>query len=155
MSKVDIKQFKLSNDDDVICEVLHWDEEDDAIIVRGALKIINVEDFSRGVRFYAFRPWMVFQDNPEELSTINSGHVVSMCTPSKEVLGHYAGTLDQIKKQLKIKKRDLPLDSVASKMEEMDEDEFEEYMDMLVSELDTTDSDLPENVIKFRPKTFH
>jgi len=154
MTKNDIKQFKLTNDDEIICEVLHWDDDEGTIIIRGALRIINVEDFSRGARFYAFRPWMVFQDNPEELSTINPGHIIAECTPSAEILKHYASSLLQIKEQLrtKKKKKDVPLEDVVSKMDEMDEEEFEQYMDMMLSEIDTNDSDMPENVIKFKPK---
>jgi len=158
MTKNDIKQFKLTNDDEIICEVLHWDDDEGTIIIRGALRIINVEDFSRGARFYAFRPWMVFQDNPEELSTINPGHIIAECTPSAEILKHYASSLLQIKEQLrtKKKKKDVPLEDVVSKMDEMDEEEFEQYMDMMLSEIDNDDSDMPENVIKFRPKnTLH
>ena len=158
MTKNDIKQFKLTNDDEIICEVLHWDDDEGTIIIRGALRIINVEDFSRGARFYAFRPWMVFQDNPEELSTINPGHIIAECTPSAEILKHYASSLLQIKEQLrtKRKKKDVPLEDVVSKMDEMDEEEFEQYMDMMLSEIDNDDSDMPENVIKFRPKnTLH
>jgi len=158
MTKNDIKQFKLTNDDEIICEVLHWDDDEGTIIIRGALRIINVEDFSRGARFYAFRPWMVFQDNPEELSTINPGHIIAECTPSAEILKHYASSLLQIKEQLrtKKKKKDVPLEDVVSKMDEMDEEEFEQYMDMMLSEIDTNDSDMPENVIKFKPKnTLH
>ena len=105
MTKNDIKQFKLTNDDEIICEVLHWDDDEGTIIIRGALRIINVEDFSRGARFYAFRPWMVFQDNPEELSTINPGHIIAECTPSAEILKHYASSLLQIKEQLRTKKK--------------------------------------------------
>ena len=155
MTKNDIKQFKLTNDDEIICEVLHWDDDEGTIIIRGALRIINVEDFSRGARFYAFRPWMVFQDNPEELSTINPGHIIAECTPSAEILKHYASSLLQIKEQLrtKRKKKDVPLEDVVSKMDEMDEEEFEQYMDMMLSEIDTNDSDMPENVIKFKPKS--
>jgi len=158
MTKNDIKQFKLTNDDEIICEVLHWDDDEGTIIIRGALRIINVEDFSRGARFYAFRPWMVFQDNPEELSTINPGHIIAECTPSAEILKHYASSLLQIKEQLrtKKKKKDVPLEDVVSKMDEMDEEEFEQYMDMMLSEIDNDDSDMPENVIKFKPKnTLH
>ena len=52
-----IKQFKLTNDDEIICEVVQWDsEEESTMIIRGAMRIVTMEDFSRGVRLYAFRP---------------------------------------------------------------------------------------------------
>ena len=60
-----IKQFKLSNDDEIICEVIEWDNEDNsAIITRGMLRIIQGEDVDKGLRFFAFRPWMGFAEDP-------------------------------------------------------------------------------------------
>jgi len=57
-----IKQFKLTNNDEIICEVVEWNEpdtQDASIIIRSCMKVILMEDFSRGVRFYAFRPWFI------------------------------------------------------------------------------------------------
>ena len=49
----------------------------------------------------------------------------------------------------------MPLDDVASKMESMDEDEFEAYLEDLAKDIDLSsdDSDMPENVIKFKPRS--
>ena len=66
MSKV--KQFKLTNNDEIVCEVHQWnDSESDDIIIKKALKIVSIEDYSRGIRFFALRPWMSFQDDPDYL----------------------------------------------------------------------------------------
>ena len=55
-----IKQFKLTNDDEIICEVLQWDDEENrAVIIRAVMRIINIEDYHRGLRFFAFRPWIL------------------------------------------------------------------------------------------------
>ena len=65
----DIKQFKLTNNDEIICQVLQYDDADNAaMVVRGTMRIIAAEDYTRGVRFYAFRPWMGFTDGPDELN---------------------------------------------------------------------------------------
>lgn len=157
-----LKQFKLSNDDEVICEVVQWNDEDnDAIIVRGALRVIYVEDFGKSIRFFAFRPWMVFHDDPTVLHTINSGHIIAETTPSQELLKHYASTLDQINNQLKSKKykTTMPLDEITANMHDMDDDEFERYIQAISDEADmmeeNPDSDMPENVVRFKPKTVH
>lgn len=153
-----LKQFKLSNDDEIICEVVQWNDEDnDAIIVRGVLRVINVEDFAKSIRFYAFRPWMMFNEDPHELHTMNASHIIAEVNPSQEICKHYVSTLAEVAKQVKLKKKKLsmPLDDVASKMESMDEDEFEAYLEDLAKDIDlsTDDSDMPENVIKFKPRS--
>jgi len=160
----DLKQFKLTNDEEIICEVLQWDDPDNAgMVVRGAMRIICAEDFQRGVRFYAFRPWMGFTDNPEELLTINSAHIVCEMNPSKKLIGHYIGTIKAIKKA--IDKTDMPLDDLAPKVSDMDENEFQSFLDDYLRERNIdifnpedikSDSDNSDNVIKFKPKgTLH
>jgi len=110
----DIKQFKLTNDDEIICEVIQWDDEDNSgMIIRGAMRIILIEDHKRGVRFYAFRPWMGFTEDPSILQTLNSAHIIGEVSPSKEIVQHYGGTISKIKKALA--KRDVPLDDIHEK----------------------------------------
>lgn len=153
-----LKQFKLTNDDEIICEVVQWnDDESDAIVVRGVLRVIHVEDYAKSVRFYAFRPWMMFHDNLEELHTMNASHIIAEVNPSEEITKHYFSTMRQLDKQIKSKKQSLPLDDVAAKMDEMDEDEFENYIQQMLSEVqeENSDSDMPMNVVKFKPKTVH
>ena len=154
-----LKQFKLSNDDEIICEVVQWNDEDnDAIIVRGVLRVINVEDFAKSIRFYAFRPWMMFNDDLQELHTMNANHIIAEVNPSNEICKHYLSTLAEVAKRIKSKKKSksMPLDDVAAKMDSMNEDDFEEYLMNLGDEdviEDSPDSDMPSNVIKFNPNS--
>ncbi len=158
----DLKQFKLTNDEEIICEVMQWDDpENPAMVVRGAMRIIAAEDFNRGVRFYAFRPWMVFNDNPEELQILNAGHIIGEMTPSKGLVNHYTKTIKAVKKALE--KKELPLDDIAPKVEKMNEDDFHDFLDAYLKEDDVfnpdkigLDSDNSSNIIKFKPKgTMH
>ena len=73
-----IKHFKLTNNDEIVCEVLEWDTGDDItdIVVSKALRVVALEDFYRGFKFFCFRPWLSFQDDPSSLQTINSSHIV-------------------------------------------------------------------------------
>jgi len=158
----DIKQFKLTNDDEIICEVLEFSTPDNAaMVIRGALRLVCVEDFSRNVRFYAFRPWMGFNDNPELLQTLNSDHIICEANPSDEMLAYYASTLQKLKESSnKRTKADMPLDDIAKHAEDMDEDEFDAFLEeyILKNSQDKIqlDSDQGENIIKFKPKgTFH
>ena len=142
-----IKQFKLSNDDEIICEVLEWETEDNpALVMRAPLRLIQGEDMDRGVRFFAFRPWMGFAEDPEVLHTINSSHIIGEVTPSDSLLSHYGATIKKLLTLAKMKKTDFNMDT----LEQMDEDELEEYIQKHL-EVEETEEELGENVVKFTP----
>src|SRR6056300_964057 len=75
---MNIKQFKLTNNEEIICEVIEWNTGEDPgdILIKKALRVISVEDYQKGWRFFAFRPWMSFQDDPDLLQTLNSSHII-------------------------------------------------------------------------------
>lgn len=143
-----IKQFKLSNDDEIICEVIEWDTEDNsAIITRGMLRIIQGEDIDKGLRFFAFRPWMGFAEDPNTLHTLNSSHILGEVTPSESLLQHYARTIQKLLKLVDMKKHDFDMD----KLEGMDEEELEEFILSHMTEEEEAEDELGENIVKFRP----
>lgn len=152
----DVKQFKLTNDDEIICEVLTYSTEDDAsMVIRGALRIVFVEDFQKGVRFYAFRPWLGFNDDPNTLQTLNSMHIICEANPTDKMIAYYVETLDKIKVNLDNERHDMPLDEIASQAEDMDEDEFQDFLSDYIDnkkKIMEKDSDAPGNVITFKPK---
>ena len=148
MTESRIKQSKLTNNDEIICEVVEWHDEKDhdaSIVVRSCMKVILMEDFSRGVRFYAFRPWFTFDNDPSTLQILNASHVLGESNPSLELLKHYAKSIMSIKEQAGLKKVDLNMDSVAEKLENMDDDKFQRFMDDMIY----GDSDDPSNIIQF------
>ena len=87
---MEVKQLKLTNNDEIICEVVTWAEDGDLIVVN-AFKILNVEDQQRGLKYYYFRPFMVFQEDNEQ--RINSSHIIAEAYPSDEMIEHYAGAV--------------------------------------------------------------
>ena len=102
-----IKQFKLTNNEEIICEIMEWDTGDETgdILVKKALRVISVEDYHKGWRFFCFRPWMSFQDNPASLQTINSSHIIVTANPSPNILKYYKSCLKAITSDLKDNKR--------------------------------------------------
>lgn len=154
MTDTNIKHFKLVNDDEIICEVLEWPDNDDAsMLVRSCLRIVLMEDFQKGVRFYAFRPWLSFNDDPGLMHVINAEHVMVQSTPTEELLKHYAKTIVSIKHQMETQtnKLDVPLDEMAEKLEGLDEEGFEEYINNL--RFDGGDDSNIGNIIKFPDKS--
>ena len=65
----EIKHFKLSNGEEIVCDVIEWpdvDGDSPDIVVRNALKLLRLELLNEdNIRYYQFRPWMVYQDDPE------------------------------------------------------------------------------------------
>jgi len=161
----DVKQFKLTNNDEIVCEVASWNDEDtDEIVIKKALKIVSVEDYTRGIRFFALRPWISFQDNPEELQSLNSTHIIVTSSPTTSMLKYYNTCLKAIKQDLK--KPGVPrkgvwanLDEVNHETRDLTDDELDDYLTSKYGSMieDEFDSDSASgNVIKFKPKdTMH
>ena len=98
MSKNDIRQFRLSTGEQIICEVLEWDDEEtSSVLARGILKIIETDDWKAGVRLIAFRPFMSFNEDPDIIQTINSEHVIAESTPAVELLKLYMRCIKKVK----------------------------------------------------------
>jgi len=157
--KPTFRQFKLTNSDEIICEIVQWDNEEDAsIVIRGALRLITMEDYEKGIRLFAFRPWMGFADNPETLQTLNAAHIIAELNPSKLITQHYTNTLEKIEEMMK--KKPYNMDKVAKNTEHMSDDEFDRYMESQLADdifdPEVLDSGNTNNIIQFKPKgTLH
>ena len=78
----EIKQFKLTNDEEIVCEVVEWpSEQEPSMVIRKAMKVISMENYREGARYYAFRPWLMFQDHKDNLQVLNSLHIVVEASP--------------------------------------------------------------------------
>tara|TARA_B100001063_G_scaffold125073_1_gene116933 strand:- start:45 stop:536 length:492 start_codon:yes stop_codon:yes gene_type:complete len=163
MSK-NVKQFKLTNNDEIVCEIAAWnDEETDEIVIKKALKIVSVEDYTRGIRFFALRPWIAFQDDPEELQSLNSTHIIVTSSPTKSMLKYYNTCLTAIKQDLK--KPGIPrkgvwanLDEVNHETRDLTDDELDDYLTSKYGSMieDEFPDSADNNIIKFKPKdTMH
>ena len=156
MSKPDIKQFRLSTGEEVICEVLEWDNEESAsIVVRGILRIVETENWKTGIRLIAFRPFMAFNEDPKIIQTLNSEHIIAESFPQYDLMKMYAKCIVKINKDID-KWNSLPAFDL-DELNHLDDDELGEYLKKELDALkykDTVshDSDENNNVIKFRPK---
>tara|TARA_R110000772_G_scaffold121989_2_gene228282 strand:- start:1702 stop:2082 length:381 start_codon:yes stop_codon:yes gene_type:complete len=94
---MDIRQFKLANDEEIICEVVEWNnEEDDTMIVRKALQIVAIDDASVSMRYYSFKPWMLMNHDPEVVQIVNSYHIIAESQPAKVTIEHYHEVLKEL-----------------------------------------------------------
>jgi len=169
------KQFKLTNGDEMICELVEDSDEDNVeIVVRKAMKIIVSDDLDAGVRYYTLKPWVSFQDHTNDLVVINSMHVVAEAIPSEIILPYYKSAIKDADRYNAVRAAGLSLKDIEEKLSDLTEEEMEEFMQRKYEELENEsdievnveferdevdiryDSDSP-NVIQFRRKTdtFH
>ena len=93
MDMGNVKHFKLSNGEEMLCDIV--EELDDELIIRNALKIVRVEE-SLEKSYYIFKTWMIFQEDPNSVLSLNMFHVMGIATPAEELMEQYevaAGTL--------------------------------------------------------------
>lgn len=88
-----LRQLKLTNGEEVLCEVLDYhddyDDPESMMVVRNPFKLVAVESSRENVRYYAFRPFMLYQGDGEHVQIMNPAHVVTECTPTRELIEEY------------------------------------------------------------------
>lgn len=92
--QLEIRQFKLATDDEIICEVVEYHEEDDAIVIRKTMKLVMMDNMANGVRYYAFRPFMMYQLEPDSFQVVNCQHIVAEAAPSQDIIHEYFKALE-------------------------------------------------------------
>lgn len=143
MKKENIRQFKMVSGDEVICEVVDWEPDDDfSIVVKNLYKVHLVEDHDQNIRYYSLRPYLCFQTGDDLFQTINEAHVMASALPTETMVAQYKTTL---------------------KLERVTKMEIEKELDERISSLkamldDDTDMDTDDdhenvdNILKFTPK---
>ncbi len=163
---MNIKQFKLTNNEEIVCEVIEWNTGDDVadVVIKKALRVISVEDYQRGWKFFAFRPWMSFQEDPTSLQTLNSSHIIVTSNPSPDLLKHYKACLRGLQHDMKKfgnrRKTYANLDEISDAMRDLTDEEMDRFLEekygAMVKDDKGPDSSDNGNIIKFKPKgTLH
>ena len=156
MIKENIRHFKLTTNEEIICEVVQWDtNETSGILIRKVMKLCDTYNISSGYKFFSFRPWLSFADDPNILQTVNSDHIIGETTPSDDLIKLYEKSIIKMNKFLKEKSKDLgPID--LEKYDHLTDEELHEVLETkrLKEQQDDEDSDEPTNILQF-PKIFH
>ena len=83
---MDIKQFKLTNGEEIVCEVVEWHDEETAdIIIRNSYKVVTYQSATSRDRYHTFTPWMLLQEGDDIFQSINSEQIVGSCSPTEEM----------------------------------------------------------------------
>ena len=127
---MNIKQFKLVNNDEIVCEFVESVGKEGDLIVRKMLKIFHAEDYNNGIRYYSFKPMLSFQDDLNSLNVLNCDHIVLETEPSKTLLYHYTSALDEIERVKKVRgdNKDLNIDEIMMDTTDMSTEEIAAYL---------------------------
>ncbi len=136
MNPKNVNQFKLASGDEIICEVVEWDSEENEglIVVRNIFSIHTVE--TKMTRMHALRPYMCFQMGSESFQTLSLDHITVQALPSLEMLKQYQSAVSQ---------------------EETDTDKINRKIDDYINQMreaisSEEDLEIDENIIKFPNK---
>ena len=130
-----IKQFKLSNGDEIVCEIYQWpDEEFEEIIATKIMLLRFVDNFMTSSRYYALRPWMAFYNDIDLLYSLNTYHIVGEVNPSNDLKKLYYKSIAVLEKQLKEGNNQRLIIRSDSLEDETEEDEEERLMEEMYRE---------------------
>jgi hypothetical protein len=130
-----IKQFKLANGEEIICEVVEWaDEENVDLVVRNALNLVVVDDDHKHVRYYNLKPWMTMQEGDEVFMTLNTNHIISVGNPTSKLLKYFYEAVEN---------SNLSEEEISKKIDD--------YVNKLKAKMSELGDDSDSNVIRFRP----
>lgn len=88
-----LKQFRLADGDEIVCEILE-DLEDD-LVIRYALKIAKM-DISFNRSYYIFKNWMTFQEESTDTLVLSKFHIVGAANPNPKLLKEYYSALEAL-----------------------------------------------------------
>ena len=89
MTNKSVKQFKLNNGEEIVCEILEYaDDEYYDLLIRRAfeIKCIMGPDYTR---YYAMKPWMTTAEGKDNFISLNAASIIGEVNPSEPVMKHY------------------------------------------------------------------
>jgi len=130
----EVRQLKLANGEEILCEVMQWSEGDEfEILVRKAMRLIMMEN-GEGMKYYAFRPWMVYQESGEDLLIINSSHIVGMGFPTRTLMVQYYEAVADMQEMHVVREKEFEEDHQQPKtMKKTNSDKIEDYLSRMDS----------------------
>ena len=129
MNNNSVKQFKLNNGEEIVCEILEYaDDEYYDLLIRRAfeIKCIMGPDYTR---YYAMKPWMTTAEGKDNFISLNAASIIGEVNPSEPVMKHYQNAvresemsneeiarkmMDQVKKYESELEEDTPTSNIIS-----------------------------------------
>jgi len=91
-----IRHMRMSTGDEIVCEVLEWDDDDESVelIVRNIYKIISMEPPGSNTRIFTLRPFMCLQNNSALFQSVNTQHIVTTAIPATQLVEQYKNVVE-------------------------------------------------------------
>tara|TARA_B000000609_G_C24146564_1_gene334575 strand:+ start:778 stop:1227 length:450 start_codon:yes stop_codon:yes gene_type:complete len=134
-----LRQFKLASNEEIVTEVVDFADSDHSLVIRNTLKIVSMENMATGQRFFAFRPWVLFQGDHTHVQILNPNNIIAETTPSKDMIKEYTKNLEVFKNH--------DLNNIDETRKEM-EKYFEKMAGVSVNIDDLNSDSAKDNVIK-------
>lgn len=165
-----VMQFKLTNGEEIICQVVDWPEEDDTdYIVHNALLLM--QQIINGTRTkYMFRPWFTMAEKSDQYISISKDQIVACVYPNEILNVEYINAKREMYYRSSSKQVESALPSMNESFnynEKDDEKKFKQMQKEILALIDQmeqsneveefhNDSDNPTNIIKFPgPESIH
>lgn len=92
-----VKQFKLVNGEEIICEIL--DESPESFAIRNAF-VLHEKETVDGYKYFAFRTFMTYQDTPLSVMLIMNDKIMAIAIPSNDMKEQYYTAQDEMASHL-------------------------------------------------------
>ena len=86
--KPELYHLKMSTGDDLICEIVDWNDNTGEIEARDVYTLKPIVS-SGGSSYYTFRPFLIYQDTPGQNLFINPEHIVAHSIPDDRIINQY------------------------------------------------------------------
>jgi hypothetical protein len=96
MSTFPTHQLKLTTGEELICEVMDWENEDNNIIIRNAM-VIETTIFENNERVYMFKPWFLYLEKPTDYIILDSKSIVASAQPNDLLAIQYISAVSDMK----------------------------------------------------------
>lgn len=106
VSKTEVLQFKLASGEEIVAEVLEFDEEPTSpteMIIRNAM-CLSISILPETNAKYSLKPWFAMLEKDTDLMALNTQHVVAVANPNKHFISEYYDAVGEM--QLMSKQRD-------------------------------------------------
>ena len=96
MTEEEIIQLKLASGEEVLCEIIQWDDDHNAtIVVKNAFEIVFLQSPTGAMRLCTLRPFMIGQIEEGYNIALNGDMITAQAQPTREILDNYRDTLEE------------------------------------------------------------
>ena len=96
MTEEEIIQLKLASGEEVLCEIIQWDDDQNAtIVVKNAFEIVFLQSPTGAMRLCTLRPFMIGQVEEGYNIALNGDMITAQAQPTREILDNYRDTLEE------------------------------------------------------------